>query len=131
MSTPVAGHPAAERLLRDKETLARAVTAAIYEEFPDLIEKYGERGRARCLQDMHYNIEHLIPAVDLQEPELFAQYVRWLDGMLRARGVATRDVHRCLERLREETRTRYDAAAAAAVVRVIEAGLATLHQGPR
>src|SRR5947209_6219450 len=120
MSTPAAGHPAAARLLHDKELLARAVTAAIYEEFPDLIEKHGETGRAKCLQDMHYNIEHLIPAVDLQQPELFAEYVHWLDGMLRARGVATRDVRRCLELLREETRNRYDAASATAVASAIE-----------
>ncbi|HEX4683348.1 MAG TPA: hypothetical protein VH277_11590, partial [Gemmatimonadaceae bacterium] len=117
---------AAERLLRDKEQIARAVTAAIYIDFPDLIEKHGERGRAKCLQDMHYNIEHLIPAVDLQQPELFAQYVRWLDGMLRARGVATRDVRRCLELLRDEARTRFETSEAGAVVTVIEAGLATL-----
>jgi hypothetical protein len=126
MSNAMVGRAAAERLLHDKETLARSVTAALYLEFPDLIRKHGERGRAKCLQDMHYNIEHLIPAVDLQQPAMFSQYVLWLDGMLRARGVATRDVRRCLELLREETHNRYDAVEGQAIVSVIDAGLAAL-----
>ena len=126
MNDATAGRIAAERLLHDKETRARSVTAALYLEFPDLIQKHGERGRAKCLQDMHYNIEHLIPAVDLQHPEMFAQYVMWLDGMLRARGVATRDVRRCLELLREAAHVRYGAVDCRPIVGVIDAGLATL-----
>ncbi|HXT19043.1 MAG TPA: hypothetical protein VN706_25675 [Gemmatimonadaceae bacterium] len=126
MTAPADGHGAAEILLHDKESLARAITANLYAELPELMEKHGARGRAKCLEDMHYNIEHLIPAVDLQQPGMFAQYVRWLDSMLRARGVATRDVRRCLELLRDETHARYAESDARAIATVIDAGLATL-----
>lgn len=110
-------------LMRDRETLAQEVTAALYAESPDLLEQHGERGRGKCLQDMGYNIEHLIPAVDLADGAMFARYVEWLDGLLRARNVATRDVIRCLELLRDRCAARYPDAESAAITDVIEAGL--------
>jgi hypothetical protein len=58
---------------------------------------------------MHFNVEHLIPAVDLGDPELFGRYLQWLDDLLRARGVETRDVTRCLELLGDEVERRYQA----------------------
>jgi hypothetical protein len=126
MTAATAAHAAAERLLHDKETIARAVTAQLYEELPDILEKHGERGRLKCLQDMHYNIEHLIPAVDLEQPEMFASYVTWLDNMLGSRGVSTRDVRRCLELLSRDVAARFAPAEASAVATVIDAGLARL-----
>jgi hypothetical protein len=119
---------AAEALMFDKEAIARSVTKRLYDEYPDLIPKHGERGRVKTLQDMHYNIEHLIPAVDLEQPELFATYVRWLNDMLNSRGVSTRDVRRCVELMGEEARERYDERVASAVTRVVDAGLAALEQ---
>jgi hypothetical protein len=110
--------------MRDKEAIAVAVTEALYEESPELIEKHGERGRQKTLQDMRYNIEHLTPAVDLGEPDMFAKYVTWLDDLLRARGVATKYTRRCLEMVRGEADARYDADAAKAIDDVLDAGLA-------
>lgn len=110
-------------LMRDREMLAQEVTAALYAESPDLLERHGERGRGKCLQDMVYNVEHLIPAVDLADGAMFARYVEWLDGLLRARNVATRDVIRCLELLRDRCVERYPAAESAAIADIIETGL--------
>lgn len=118
----VAGRSAA-LLMRDRETLAQEVTAALYAESPDLLERHGERGRGKCLQDMVYNVEHLIPAVDLADGAMFARYVEWLDGLLRARNVATRDVIRCLELLRDRCVQRYPAEESAAIAGIIETGL--------
>lgn len=110
-------------LMRDREWLAQEVTAALYAESPDLLERHGERGREKCLQDMRYNVDHLIPAVDLGDGAMFARYVEWLDGLLRARNVATRDVVRCLELLRDRCVSRFPSTEGAAVAAIIEAGL--------
>lgn len=87
---------AAARLEEEQSRLAREITDMLYEELPHLIEKYGERGRARCLEDMNFNLEHLRPAVQLARPDLFVSYVRWLDQLLRARNVDAREVVRSL-----------------------------------
>jgi hypothetical protein len=120
------GERAARLLLVDREALAREVTAALYAGSPELLAVHGERGREKCLQDMRYNIEHLTPAVELGDPAMFAGYVEWLDALLRARNVATRDVVRCLELLRERCTVRYPAAEAATIAGIIDAGLAVL-----
>jgi hypothetical protein len=126
MTVGLAGPRAASHLIRDRTELARAVTARVYEESPELLERHGERGREKCLQDMHYNIDHLISAVDLEQPDMFAQYVVWLDSMLRSRGVATRDVKRCFELLRDEVVARYDAPEAGTIAAVLDQGIAVV-----
>jgi Phycobilisome protein len=117
------GARAAALLMRDREALALEVTSALYAESPALVERHGERGREKCLQDMRYNIDHLIPAVDLGDGAMFARYVEWLDGLLRARNVATRDVVRCLELLRDRCAERFPAAESATIGTIVDAGL--------
>ena len=111
-----------EILMRDKEYLARAVTDRLFAERPYLLEKHGERGRDKTLQDMRYNIEHLIPAVDLGDAPMFARYIEWLDEMLRSRNVETKEVVRCLELLRDECNDRFPRECAA-IRPIIDAGL--------
>jgi hypothetical protein len=118
-----AGTRAAALLVRDREQLALDVTAALYAESPELLARHGERGREKCHQDMRYNIDHLIPAVDLGDGAMFARYVEWLDGLLRARNVATRDVIRCLELLRDACARRFPPAESAAIGAIVDAGL--------
>jgi hypothetical protein len=121
-----AGRDAATKLLRDQSELARAVTARLYAEHPDLLERFGERGRTKCLQDMNYNVEHLIPAVELEDGPMFATYVSWLDALLRARAVPTRDVKRSLELLADEAVARYQGADGQLIQRILNAGVAVL-----
>ena len=121
-----AGTRAARLLLVDREALAREVTDALYAESPALLERYGIAGREKCLQDMRYNIEHLTPAVELGDHAMFAGYVEWLDSLLRARNVPTRDVVRCLELLAARCAVRYPRGEAETIGATIRAGLAVL-----
>lgn len=121
---------AASRLLAQKEALATAVTTALYDEMPELMDRYGQAGREKCLQDLRYTIEHLIPAVDLGEPAMFARYVEWLDSLLRARNVSTHEVVRSLELTDEIVRGRVADDEAEAVSRCLRAGLAALATSP-
>ena len=120
---------AAALLLEEKENLARAVTAAMYEEDPSLLERFGATGRERCLEDVRFTVEHLVPAVDLGDPEMFAKYVRWLDGLLRARKVETRHVRRSLELVEEAVRATFPVEEAGVVADFLRAGTDVLAEG--
>ena len=124
MSETTVGRRAAERLIEDKETLARAVIEKLYAETPALIAKYGEHGRKKCLEDMRHNIDFLVPAVDLGDGNLFAQYTSWLFDMLASRAVDAPEVARSLELLADEARTRYDADESGLIGEIVGAGLA-------
>jgi hypothetical protein len=117
---------AAAAILSRKEELALAITEALYRRRPDFMERYGAAGREKCLQDMRYNLEHLAPAVGLDEPELFGRYARWLEELLRARGVPVDDVRDSLEVTVEVTASRLPADQSARVAASLRAGLAAL-----
>lgn len=123
---PSAASRAAWGLLADREALAREITDALYAERPELLGKYGERGREKCLQDMCYNLEHLAPAVELAEPALFAGYARWLNDLLLARGIPTDEVVRSLELTERVARERMPREEADEVARSLRAGLLAL-----
>ena len=125
-SNPSVAARAVRSLTDQREALARAVTDALYAEMPELMERYGERGRKKCLQDMRYNLEHLEPAVELGEPGIFARYTLWLNDLLVARGVPTEEVVRCLALTERTVQERLPADEAAQVARCIRAGLSAL-----
>lgn len=121
---------ASEYLLAHKETLARAITATLYADDESLLERFGEAGRVKCLQDIHYCLEHLAPAVALHDPSVFARYVSWLEALLAARGIDSRDVRLSLEATRTELAGRLAPEESTNVLQCIQAGLDSLRDAP-
>ncbi|HWK90264.1 MAG TPA: hypothetical protein VNP72_09720 [Longimicrobium sp.] len=123
------GERASAVIVEHKEALARGITDALYAEMPWLYDKYGERGRLKCLQDMRYNLEHLAPAAGLDDPSMFARYAAWCDDVLRARGIPTGELARSLELMAAALRERLDPEAADAATRCVQAGVRALQPG--
>lgn len=117
---------AAERLMAERDALAQAITDQLYAEMPGLLERYGAEGRARCLEDLGFNLDHLAPAVELEAPEMFARYVRWLVELLEARGVGREEVARSLRLTDRLVAARFTADEAEAVSVCVRAGLAAV-----
>ena len=126
MAALTAGARAAESLAARREELARATTDALYAEVPALLEKYGERGRAKCLQDMRHNFDHLAPAVAFEDPALFAGYVRRGDPPATARRIPASEIRRTLELMEQQARLRLPADEASIVAGCLRAGTAAL-----
>ena len=121
----VEGRAAAELMAR-KASLAQTTTDALYADMPELTTRYGAVGRERCLEDIRYTIDHLIPAVDLAQPSMFATYVGWLDDLLRARNVSTREVMRSLQLIEQAVRNELAPDEANVVASCLRAGLDSL-----
>jgi hypothetical protein len=117
-----AAERAAKRLLREKDALAQEATDALYGERPELLERYGQAGRDKCLQDLRYNLEHLAPAVALGEPALFEGYVRWLAGLLAARRIPAEEIAHSLALTGEAIARRFPADEAGAAGAMLAAG---------
>lgn len=124
-----AGARAAAALAEHGEAVARAVTGLLYAEMPWLVDRYGEPGRQKCLQDMRYHLEHLAPAVELEDPALFARYAEWCDAMLRARGVQTAELRRCLQLIESDVATRLPGEDAGIVAACLRGGIGVLGDG--
>jgi MerR family transcriptional regulator, light-induced transcriptional regulator len=74
------------------QALAEAMTARQYELMPELAARYGEPGRARCLQDALYHLSYLSQSIAARRPALFADYVAWAKVMLAGRGIPPEDL---------------------------------------
>ena len=77
---------------------------------------------------MRYCLEHLAPAVAMNDPALFARYVLWLENLLAARGIGSDDVRRSLEATQDVLAQRLLPDEAACVRPPLQAGLASLSQ---
>lgn len=89
-------------------------------------EERARSQRAKCVQDMRYNVEHLAPAVALEDPSMFAGYARWLASLLTARGIPAGEIERSIALTRTEIRSRFPADEAAAALPALDAALAAL-----
>lgn len=126
MGNAVASSGVAAALLRQTESLARAVTEALYSERPELQDKYGLSGRDKCLQDMRHNIEHIAAAVDLGAPEIFRDYTTWLNGLLRARHVATDELLLSFQLMESIVKSSFAKSESEPIILVLQAGITSL-----
>jgi len=74
------------------QALAEAMTARQYAVMPELAARYGEPGRAKCLQDALYHLSYLSQSIAAARPALFADYVQWAKIMLAGRGIPAEDL---------------------------------------
>jgi hypothetical protein len=69
--------------------MVERVTEKIYENDPSLMDRYGDKGRVKCIEDNHHHFNHLETAYDLDNDEFFTDYALWLDGILQKFGMST------------------------------------------
>jgi MerR family transcriptional regulator, light-induced transcriptional regulator len=117
-------------LSRQLDEKARAITddviATDYARRPELLARYGERGRSFYRRDNEYHLSFLAEAVASDEPRLFIDYVGWAKSMLSAHGVVAADLAENLVVLRDAIRRHVPTDAAAAAGASIDASLQQL-----
>lgn len=109
-----------------RRSVAEDLVAAQFRRQPQLEQRYGAQGRAKCLQDAEYHLGFLTQAVATDEPKLFSEYVRWVRSMLHSRGVPAEDLDAHLRAMREILRRHLAPEAYALADRCMDQGLAEL-----
>jgi len=119
-------------LMLDSERflLAEEVTARHFETRPELVARYGDQGRAKCLQDANYHLSYLAEAVVTASPALFSDYVGWAKVMLGSRNVPAADLAHNLQILREVVREKLSPEMVPVIDEYFEAGLGNLPSLP-
>ena len=88
-------------LLEEKDRLATSVTKQLYDVHPQWEQRFGEMGRARCMEDTMHHIDYLAEAIRYESQSLFDQYLQWVENVLFARDIDTADLKRSLEILNQ------------------------------
>lgn len=71
-----------------EEVIGRSVKE-IYVKYPELDEKFGERGRQKCYEDNVYHFQYLETSAGLGSAKVFTDYALWLNSVLVSRGMST------------------------------------------
>jgi MerR family transcriptional regulator, light-induced transcriptional regulator len=102
------------------------VTEQIYVRYAQVLTPFGARGRFQTRQDLRYHVDFLGAAVAVSAPVYFTDYVLWLAGVLRARGVPVQTLAESLHLLKAFFEGRLEAALLAPAQAYLDAGLAVL-----
>lgn len=72
-----------------KQLIAKKTADAIYEAYPNLWDRFGDRGYAHTIKDNHHHLDYLETAWELNSSQSFVDYVIWLETVLVSRNVET------------------------------------------
>ncbi len=74
------------------EELATAVADRHFAAFPEVLERFGDAGRIRCLEDARFHLRFLATALDTHSDAMFLDYVAWTKVVLARRNVPASDL---------------------------------------
>ncbi|CEG22167.1 hypothetical protein BN1080_01089 [Planococcus massiliensis] len=70
-----------------KKQIAKSTANQIYEAYPFLWDRFGERGFEHTEKDNLHHLDHLETAYDLNDKQVFLDYTIWLEKVLTSRNV--------------------------------------------
>ncbi len=88
---------ASESILGNRDLFADRIVSRYSTLQPELVSRYGNAGRAKCVNDVRYHLNGLAEAISAGRPQLFVDYVAWLKVMLCARGIPIEDLAESLK----------------------------------
>lgn len=97
--------PAASQVVEQLDALssdaADEVTRRIYENHPGLYQRFGEKGKSTCREDLLHHLDYLSSALYAGDSAPFREYVLWLSGVLESRGVPSAHLKESLQLLND------------------------------
>jgi methanogenic corrinoid protein MtbC1 len=115
-----------EPLRLEQGAVAEELVRRQFAAHPELAQRYGPAGLAKCLQDANYHLAYLADAMTAGQPALFTNYVGWAKVMLAKRGIPAEDLARYLELTRTVVGERFEGPSRALALEYLDAGLARL-----
>ncbi len=109
-----------------RSELAEAIVERQYLSQPELVARYGEMGRAKCLQDSLHHLASISSAITLSTPAIFVEYVAWARRVLAAHGIPSEDLARNLVCIRDALHDGLEPALATVAVEYVNAALSQL-----
>lgn len=78
------------------------ITEGIYKDYPEMMERFGELGKKKCIEDNYHHFRHLETAYAVKKAQIFTDYAIWLNNVLTSRGMKTEHLLDNFERIKHE-----------------------------
>ncbi len=75
--------------METKQLIAAETAKSIYEAYPDLWDRFGQKGFIHTEKDNHHHLDHLETAYSMEDEAIFLDYAKWLQSVLLSRGIET------------------------------------------
>ncbi|MED1203364.1 hypothetical protein [Heyndrickxia acidicola] len=82
--------------------MIKKVVEGIFNDFPEVLERYGETGKKRTWEDNEHHFKHLETALYMNDQKFFTDYALWLNNILTKRGMKTSLLIDNFERIEQE-----------------------------
>jgi len=126
-----AGLAAMEAIELHRAPAVDAATDSIYQQLGGSLERFGDRGRQCCREDLHRHVDYLGGSLVAGQTELFGRYIVWLGEVLSVRGVPLDSLSLSLELLQAYYQEQLTADSNEVIQLTLEAGLRTLQPEAR
>ncbi|GAE25856.1 hypothetical protein JCM9140_1877 [Halalkalibacter wakoensis JCM 9140] len=80
----------------------------IYTTYPELEERFGERGKIKCREDNEHHFNHLETAYLMKQSKIFTEYAIWLNNVLVSRGMKTEHLLDNFIRIKQTIKNKMD-----------------------
>ncbi len=114
-----------------KTELARRAAELQLRKNPDLEERYGNKGRQKCIDDAINHLNYLVEAIRVGNINLFTNYLKWADIMLHERGIPANDLITNIKMLQEAAQENLPSEISSVTERYINSGIETLKSNER
>lgn len=91
----------------EKDELAQRIIDQQWLNNPLFVSRYGTVGRAKCVQDVKYNLSYLSQAMMHNSPALFVSYVDWIKVLFEGLKIPTPELVESLEITRQLLQHRF------------------------
>ncbi|WP_262372676.1 hypothetical protein [Sutcliffiella horikoshii] len=112
----------------DVEPIVEKVVVTMYNDFPFLEEKFGEKGKERTIEDNFYHFLYLNTAYKLNDTQTFVDYVMWLNSVLVSRGLKTDMIIYNFEKIQENMTGMLDKKVEESFVSYLDDGIQALKE---
>ncbi len=119
----------ARAIEKAKHAVAESVTEEFFLRHPDWLERYGDLGRVRGIEDAKYHIDFLSGAIESGSTAPFEDYARWCSRMLASRGIGPEFVAENFQQIDEFLKPELSEESAEMISHFIEAGRAACLDG--
>jgi len=113
-----------QKILNEKKSIiAKEVVEKQYSGAPGFWEQYGEKGKRKGMQDVAYHLSFLSEAIQLEDPDIFTDYIEWVKLLFREINLSEKIIINTLEYMKSVLKEYIPGNLYDTVLSILEAGI--------
>jgi MerR family transcriptional regulator, light-induced transcriptional regulator len=113
-----------------KNEIAELIVAEQWRRNPAFTDRYGPAGKAKCIQDVGYNLSYLSESIAADSEPLFLTYIQWVKSLFEGLKIPTIELSESLSITAEILKSNVPGENGLIAAKFIDAGIKALTEAP-